>query len=260
MNISKIVSIYFSPNGTTKQIVNRIAQGIGNCDVQEIDLTYAKNRSIKHNFNNDELVVIGLPVYADRLPKLSAELFKVLKGNSNPAVAIVSYGNRDYGDALLELKNNLTASGMRVIAGAAIVAEHCLNKNVATNRPDKKDDLKILDYANCISNKIKNTQQVDALSEIDVKGNYPYSPLKPNQIPTGDETCIACGLCKETCPVEAIDESDYKLTNSNACIGCGKCINVCPTNARAVRNEEYNKLIKSLEVRAKDRKEMEVFI
>lgn len=260
MSISKIVSIYFSPNGTTKQIVNKIAQGIGNYDVQEIDLTSADNRNIEQNFSNDELVIVGLPVYSDRLPKLSKEIFNRLKGNNAPTIAIVTYGNRDYGDALLELKDSLIESGMKVISGAAIVAEHCLNKNVATNRPDEKDDVKILEYAMRINEKINTTQTLETLPDIHVKGNFPYSPIKPNQVPTGDEKCIACGLCKEACPVDAIDESNYKFTDSNACIGCGKCVNICPTGARAIKNEKFNGLIKNLEVKAKDRKEMEVFI
>ncbi|MDD3891205.1 MAG: EFR1 family ferrodoxin [Bacteroidales bacterium] len=260
MIIKKVTSVYFSPNGTTKEIVNKVAKGMGDYEIQEIDLTSVESRNIKRNFEKDELLIFGLPVYSDRLPGLSNDIFENIKGNNTPAIAIVSYGNREYGDALLELKDNLIEADMRVISGAAIVAEHCLNKNIATSRPDERDDLKIADYANRIKEKIKNIQTIETLEDIHVKGNYPYHPIKANQIPTGDDKCIECGLCKTNCPVNAIRESNYRLTDSDLCIGCGSCINVCPTGARAIRNEGFIHFIKKLEEIAKERKEIEFFI
>ena len=260
MIITRIITIYFSPNGTTKKIVNKIAKGLGNYDIQEVNLTAKENRNVERHFNEDDLVIIGLPVYADRLPELSKEIFKNIKGNNTPTVAIVSYGNRAYGDALLELKDSLVKLGMRVIAGSAIVAEHCFNKNVASNRPDAEDDIKILDFANQINDKIQSIKTIESLPDVFVKGNYPYHPLKSHQVPSGDEKCIACGLCKENCPVNAIHESNFKLTDGEVCIGCGSCVNICPTGSRAVRNEGFIQFIKKLEEIAKERKEMEVFI
>jgi ferredoxin len=260
MIITRIISIYFSPNGTTKKIVTKTAKGIGNSEIQEIDLNTIESRKVERNFSKDELVIVGFPVYSGRLPKLSEEIFKNIKGNNTPAIAIVSYGNREYGDALLELKDNLIKSGMKVISGAAVVAEHCYNKNVATNRPDEKDDLKILDYANRVNDKIKNIITIEKLPVLYIKGHSPYRPLKSNQIPTGDKKCIECGICKESCPVNAIDEINFRLTDSDICIGCGRCINVCPTNARAIRNEGFIQFMKKLEDIAKERKEIEDFI
>lgn len=259
MKINKITSIYFSPNGTTKQIVNKVAKGTGIGDVQEVDLTVAENRSAEMNFDSDELVIIGFPVYADRLPALSNAIFKNIKGNNTPVVAVVSYGNRAYGDALLESKDNLTKSNMKVVSAAAVVAEHCFNASVATNRPDEKDDLKILDYANQIREKIKNTS-TDSFSDLQVKGNFPYRTLKSHLVPTGDDKCTLCGLCAENCPTHAIHKRNYRLTDDDICLGCGRCVNICPTGARAIRNESFIQFVKKLEEIAKERKEIEVFI
>ncbi|MGH4138393.1 flavodoxin family protein [Clostridium sp.] len=184
MDIKKVSVIYFSPNGATKKIVNKIARNIGSYDVEEIDLTLVESRNKKMKFSKDELVVIGFPVYADRLPVVCNEIFKSIEGNNTPTIAIVSYGNRDYGDALLELTAGLKKLNMKVISGAAIIGEHCQNKNIATNRPDEEDNVKILEYVNKIKDKINSIVQIEETEDISVKGSYPYKPLKSHMAPS----------------------------------------------------------------------------
>ena len=35
------------------------------------------------------------------------------------------------------------------------------------------------------------------------------------------DACVACGACKEVCPVEAISEGDIYTINADTCIDCG---------------------------------------
>lgn len=45
-----------------------------------------------------------------------------------------------------------------------------------------------------------------------------------------NESCVSCGACAATCPVEAIQEgSPYVITDT--CIECGACAAVCPAGA-----------------------------
>lgn len=48
-------------------------------------------------------------------------------------------GNRNYDDALIELRNILEQDGFRTVAGGAFVSEHSFSKTLAAGRPDAKD-------------------------------------------------------------------------------------------------------------------------
>ncbi|MFP4107093.1 MAG: DUF362 domain-containing protein [Phycisphaerae bacterium] len=46
------------------------------------------------------------------------------------------------------------------------------------------------------------------------------------------DDCVACGACKDTCPVDAISEGDPNYTiDADTCIDCGACTGACPTDA-----------------------------
>lgn len=45
------------------------------------------------------------------------------------------------------------------------------------------------------------------------------------------DTCVACGSCKDGCPVEAISEGDIYKIDADTCIDCGACADTCPTGA-----------------------------
>lgn len=47
-----------------------------------------------------------------------------------------------------------------------------------------------------------------------------------------DDNCVGCGLCVESCPVEAIYLIDNKaVINKEICIDCASCVDVCPLEA-----------------------------
>ena len=70
-----------------------------------------------------------------------------------------------------------------------------------------------------------------------VKTIYPEDGLLPEcaevieayfVIPEG---CIGCGICVNTCPVDAIVMTDENIAyiDPEACINCGMCASACPT-------------------------------
>ena len=252
--MKRVIKLHFSPNGGTKAAVDGVAAGFAAKKIVEIDMTVPANRNMDWTFEESDLVLAGMPVYSGRLPAISAEIFKKLKGNQAKTIAIASYGNRHYDDALLELTNELSNKGFRVVAAGAVVAEHCLETSVAANRPDVNDQAKLQEIAGQVKAKLEagNNQQPE------VYGNMPYKELKATPTPTGNDTCDQCGLCAKNCPTEAIDFSDGRMTDPELCIYCARCINICPKGARSTEKLAGTKqwLIEN----CGERREMEWFL
>jgi len=255
MKIEKIFAVYFSGTGTTKTIVTQVAKGLSTAldlPINEIDFTAYKARMRKLVFGETDLVVIGLPVYAGRLPNLILPYIKTMQGNGSMAVPIVLYGNRNYDDALIELKTELEKNEFHAISAGAFIGEHSFSKVLAADRPDAED----LRSADSLAD--KTAQIIHHLSGdnelikdlLEVKGNMPlhayYTPRdsKGNPIdirkvkPKTNENCINCGECIEMCPMGAIDSRDPALV-PGVCIKCCACLKRCPQQAKYFDDQGY---------------------
>mgnify|MGYP000615147589 CR=1 FL=1 len=58
--------------GGTRAYVTALA-GLLSCEAEEIDLTAREERARDHVFGPEDLVILGAPVYAGRLPQLAYE-------------------------------------------------------------------------------------------------------------------------------------------------------------------------------------------
>ena len=96
----KVYGVYFSPTGGTRAYVTALA-GLLSCEAEEIDLTAREERARDHVFGPEDLVILGAPVYAGRLPQLEGGIFERLRGDGTPEVFNVSHVNRAFEDALL---------------------------------------------------------------------------------------------------------------------------------------------------------------
>ncbi|MBI9065029.1 MAG: EFR1 family ferrodoxin [Marinilabiliaceae bacterium] len=258
--------IYFSPTGTTQKIVREIGQKTGLKLISENNITHNQDE-FKPAVSGDCLTIIGIPVYGGRVPIEAIEALKKLQSNQSPVVIVVVYGNREYDDALLELKEVAINCGFRIIAGAAFIGEHSFSskdKPIAKNRPDKQDLIKCRDFAELINKKLNEIRDANTPAELNVPGKYPYKERK--QLPatvhpiTDNNLCNQCGTCVDICPVNAITIEGTEITNGELCTWCCACVKHCPNEARIFDNPTINAVKKKLFLNCSIRKEPVYFV
>ena len=225
--------IYFSPTGTTRKVSEAIAQGLGANKVIHYDVTLPNS-----NFDTvlaDGVAIIGIPVYAGRVPELCLQRLQAITATHVPAVLVAVYGNRAFDDALVELRDLSVAKGFHVIAAGAFIGEHSfstLTHPIAAGRPDAEDLKLAVQFGKQVTEKIASGH----VDTPDMDGHVPYKqgPKFGGKAPETDRgQCLRCGKCAAVCPTGAITVADSVTTNAETCIMCCACIRECEIKARS---------------------------
>lgn len=225
-----IKEIVFSPTGGTRAVAGMLSRAL-DADAFRIDLTspYAAHEEVA--LSADDVAVIAMPCYYGRVPVLAAKRLAEVAGHGARAVIVAVYGNRAYDDELIELKDLAEASGFRVVAAVAAVAEHSIVRQYAEGRPDAEDDAVLRGFAAQIADKLVRGD--DHAPE--VPGQRPYKALPDGgNVPQADSACIHCGKCADFCPASAIDPAHLETADPARCISCMCCVSVCPVQARDI--------------------------
>jgi len=270
--VKRVNAVWFSPTGTTQKTVEAVAKSIcknmdGDTEYKSTSFTLSREREKHLEFNEEDIVVFGVPVYAGRVPNILLKYLNTVIGGRSQVVPIVVYGNRNYDDALIELKGIMEVCNFKVVAAGAFIGEHSFSRILAKDRPDVLDMEIAESFGAKISSKIAAGNVKDC---IDVKGEYPCRPYyRPRDIegnfydfrkikPKTKNTCKDCKTCVEVCPMGSIDRDDVsKFTG--ICIKCGACIKKCPVGAKYYDDVNYLKHQHELEDECKERKEPELF-
>ena len=250
--INKVWAVYFTGTGNTKKMVTTVAKAACDklgCEYAEYDFSLPTVRAQEISFADTDLVVFGTPVYAGRVPNvLLPYLTKNIKGNGALAVPVVTYGNRNFDDGLMELRNIMTANGLTAIGGGAFVGEHSFSTTLGAGRPDPDD----LAMARELGEKVAEKVLSGAVEgPVAVEGEDPirpyYTPRDRNANPinilkvkpkTDPDKCINCGLCARICTMGSIDPQDVTSV-TGICIKCCACVKRCPKGAKYYDDEGY---------------------
>ena len=266
MKIDKVNLVYFSPTNTTKIVLEGISKGIQAESVEHFDLTLPEAEMGAAESFSSELTIFGIPVYGGRVPLTALDRLQRFSGKDTPAVVVAVYGNREFEDALLELKNLVVESGFKPLAGGAFIGEHSFPKEnlpIAEGRPDTEDDGVTVSFGKQIAEKVAGIPDIANISIIEVPGNFPHkdrNPPNPASPITQDDVCTQCGTCAEVCPTAAITVSDTVVTEGLKCILCCACVKNCPSGARVMDNPGVEKVARWLNSNFSARKEPEIFI
>lgn len=252
--MSKVLKIYFSPSATTRKVVNHAAGKISD-EYETYDLL---NFSGEKKFSGDDVAVVGMPVFAGRIPKIGRERLSKLKGDNTKAIAIANYGNAHVTDALLELTDLLGENGFDVIAAATTVSHHSIFDGVAVGRPDLDDLKKIDEFSLQCRQKIESGESLKS----EIPGNRPYVDYKklPFEIACDETKCAFCYDCVSVCPEKAIGDDDPVSTDLDLCSRCTACIHICQENARMFKGAAFEAKKPEFEKANSQRKEPEFFL
>ena len=233
MNIKNIHLAYYSATFSARRIVREIASQFEK-PIKEYDITSDVPKNDISLDSDGDLLIVGVPSYAGRVPEMAARSLKRFFGNNTPVIIVCVYGNRAYDDTLIEMKDIVEAHGFKLVSAAAVVAQHSIFPKVAEGRPDADDMEKLHEFAVNSKELLSQISKMSAVSRLMVNGNRPYRDTKLIPLhPEGSKSkCTSCHACVKMCPVGAISMEEPYKTNEKKCISCGRCIVVCPEHAR----------------------------
>ena len=274
--MSRIKVCYFSPTGGTLQVARCLAESMSRILCVEVEYhsyTLPKEREVMPAFDAGDIVIWATPVYAGRIPNKTLDYVRsALKGNGNLSVALVTFGNRAYDNALAELVGLMEDGGMQTVGAAAMVTRHVFSDTLGASRPNKDDIFALETFAAKVAEKIQSFSN-DKIPAIEVPGeSHPdkyYMPLKSTNAPASflkakpsceSERCTRCGKCLDVCPMGSISNVGGVPVFDGICIKCQACRLSCPVNAIAFTDLDYHSHIAMIEHNFSSSKQPEFFV
>ena len=259
--ITKTHLIYFSPTKTTKKIVEQIATGLNTDDVVHYDLTRMEQCLDMQLV--DGIAIIGVPVYAGRVPEIFLKRIEKLSAIGVPAVLVALYGNRAFEDALVELRDVAVSKGFTVVAAGAFIGEHSYStakQPIAANRPDVADQQNAKEFGALIAKQLQDgvgKTPPKIAGDVPYKERTPFGGIAPE---TDRELCTLCGTCARVCPTFVIRVDKEVITTAENCIMCCACVKYCPEMARAMNHPMIEGRREMLMKNCSERKEPDCFL
>ena len=244
MNINRVCALYFSPAGSTRRLVTTLANALAQsfaAPLEVLDVTLPAARAEARAFAAGDLVVCGSPTYAGKLPnKILPYWNGKLTGGGALAVALVTFGNRAFDNALAELCACLDAGGFHTVGAGAFACRHVFSDTLAAERPDREDYAELAKLGAAVATRVAKASEPPEPPAVPGDADAPYYIPKGadgapvdflKAKPKTSDACIQCGVCAALCPMGAIDPADAARV-PGVCIKCHACVRACPMGAK----------------------------
>lgn len=273
MNLEKVWAVSYSATGNTDKTVSIIAEELAaklGLPLERISFTKPAEREKEYSFTEKDIVVVGTPTYAGKMPnKLLPDFQSRFRGNGALAVAVVTFGNRNYDNSLAELCAVLEKDGFHTVAAGAFVGRHAFTDELAYGRPGWSDQFEMKEFAKRIAVKAKDLTDVPEPVKVpgDPDASY-YVPKGTDGQPakflkakpkTNLSKCTNCGACARLCPMGAIDPKNVSNV-PGTCIKCQRCVRKCTKGAKYFDDEAFLSHVAMLEQNFVEPKENETFL
>lgn len=265
MHIQKIREICFSPTGGTAKYARAMAEGAAEalaCPAEISSFTLPREREEVRHFSSEELLIIGSPTYAGKLPnKILPDFQEKLRGEHTPVLLFVTYGNRNFDNSLAELLSVLRANGFLPLAAAAFACRHAFSDRICPERPRNEELTAARGFAARAAEALKTAAYADA-EAASLAFTVPGDAEAPYYVPKGEDgspakflkakpltdlsKCLHCGACAAHCPMGSIDSSDTSNV-PGICIKCQACVRGCKQGAKYFEDAAFLSHVRMLE-------------
>ena len=274
MEVKQIHGLCYSATGVTEKVVRTLMEALEEALGLPGSVFHSfrkpDERAVDYVFGPGDLVVVGSPTYAGRIPNKIAPDFRArLQGNGALAVPAVTFGNRAFDNSLAELCALLEAGGFHTVTAGAFPGRHAFTDALGEGRPDWDDKRAIRDFAGQTAGKVQ------ALERFPLPVEVPGDPEAPYYIPKGLDgeparflkakpktdlgKCSRCGVCARACPMGAIDPANVAKV-PGTCIKCQSCVRKCTRHAKYFDDPAFLSHVAMLEKNFQESKDCAVFL
>lgn len=238
---------YFSGTGNSYYV----AKKIGEVENQVKITSISSLSNVKKLESNDKSIVIIAPLYFYGIPNIVTTFLENIEFTNLEYLSVIFTAEYPNGLAMTMLKKICTHKKIKLNSCFYIkmptnyLIKSRMLSNLEIEDTLKKADKKINKIIDIIKNRKKHYDKDSFLYSLITNAttyqkNWTTDFLEFDKYFTVNDSCTACKLCANNCPIGNI-KIDKKPIWMGKCQACLKCINICPMQAIQYGNNTEGK-------------------